>query len=197
MRPLEGTVDESYFGYGSLVNRHTRVSGRSVRPGYVTGWVRQWKHCSATPFGNVCALTVTRRPGVQIDGVFILDDAEGMAAVDRREDGYERVRLEPGEVDASFADLNAFMYVSSSEYTRWGDEEFPILRSYLDCVLAGYIDVWGPDGARHFIQTTEGWQVPIFNDREMPKYPRAVALDEFSRSTIDDLLKQNGIVCSR
>jgi hypothetical protein len=142
-------------------------------------------------------LTVTRRPGVQLDGVFILDDAEGIAAVDRREAGYERVRLEPGEVDAPFDELNAFLYVSSEANTRWGDDEYPILRSYLDCVLAGYIDVWGPDGARRFIQTTEGWQVPILNDRGMPQYPRAVALDEFSRSTIDDLLKQNGIVFSR
>jgi hypothetical protein len=60
-------------------------------------------------------------------------------------------------------------------------------------VLAGYIDVWGEDGARRFIASTEGWDGPILDDRSAPKYPRAVQLEDALRASIDNLLEKVGI----
>jgi hypothetical protein len=46
----------------------------------------------------------------------------------------------------------------------------------VDCALAGYIDVWGPEGASRFVTSTEGWNVPMLDDRADPKYsPRGGA----------------------
>jgi len=48
----------------------------------------------------------------------------------------------------------------------------PVLLSYLDVVVQGYLQVFGRDGADHFFATTDGWDAPVLNDRAAPRYPR-------------------------
>ncbi len=181
------------FGYGSLVNRHTRPAHTHARPARLSGWIRQWKHSIDLPFGKVCALTAEKRAGREIEGVLVLDQYDGLAAVDDRELGYRRERIELPEMEARTAEMDIFIYVSAPEWNHWGSPEYPILRSYLDCVLAGYLEVWGREGAARFIKETEGWHVPILDDQAAPIYPRAVPIDRELRATIDGLLEENGI----
>ena len=175
------------------MNEQTRSAHTLATPTWITGWIRQWKHCADTPFGKICALTVARRENSTIHGVLIQDETDKIAEVDRREIGYRRegVEIQDERVKSSIIGMDTFIYVSTQEYNRWGNAEFPIYQSYLDCVLAGYLKLWGRDGAANFIATTEGWYVPILNDRSSPKYPRAVQLSEIDRCVIDELLKES------
>ncbi len=74
-----------------------------------------------------------------------------------------------------------------------GDAEHPILLSYVDCVLKGYLDQYGERGVSHFIDHTEGWHIPIRDDRENPRYSRAVRLEDRERDLFDQLLRRAGV----
>lgn len=183
----------SYFGYGSLVNVKTLTPGTDVRPGTLTGWVRQWRISGASAGETgVCSLCVIEQDGAAIRGVLASEPKEGLAKLERRECHYDKV----DGIGAAFAcDAQSlggpddmFLFRAKPEFYRWGDEDSPILQSYIDCVLAGFYDFWGEEGVRHFIETTEGWHVPILSDREAPRYPRAVSVAKDQLQMTDDLL---------
>jgi cation transport protein ChaC len=185
-----------YFAYGSLVNRYSRPEHTHAVPARVTGWVREWRHCLKTPRGKVCALTAARRPGAEVEGVMVFDRWENLAEVDGREVGYRREQTLVQRVAGAAPPVatDAFIYVSTGPYTQWGSTEYPIWRSYLDCVIAGYIDVWGSPGAARFIASTVGWEAPLLDDRDAPKYQRAVTLTATMRNLIDQLLEEGGVL---
>ncbi len=189
-----------YFGYGSLVNEETLPSGTTVIAGQLSGWKREWRGCSKGKAGNgrmsgigVCALGVRREEGAVIRGAMVLDTKANLPALDKREWHYSRQSLENGSfVPDSGEDVpaNSFLYQVQQQHAHWGNEEHPILQSYVDCVMAGFHRLWGLEGLQHFVETTDGWEhVPVLNDRDAPYYPRAVVLPEELARTIDELLK--------
>jgi len=72
-----------------------------------------------------------------------------------------------------------------------GDDN-PVLLSYIDVVVQGFLAEFGPDGARHFFDTTQGWHVPVLDDRAAPIYARAQGLDEAERAVVDEGLARVG-----
>ena len=132
----------------------------------------------------------------RIHGVIVLDSRNNLREVDRREIGYRRAKIDLHQSDltAKIAGINAYIYVSKKDHNRWGSPDYPIWRTYLDCILAGYIDVWGQAGAERFMASTQGWDVPLIDDRTVPKYPRHVILEKAVRQTIDRLLEKHGIL---
>ncbi len=78
-----------------------------------------------------------------------------------------------------------FVYVTSKPGTS--SDENPVIQSYLDIVLTGCLKQFDEDFAREMIETTTGWGGPYFNDRERPRYPRALTSVECA-SQIDELL---------
>ncbi|WP_417668080.1 gamma-glutamylcyclotransferase [Roseibium sp.] len=188
----------SYFGYGSLVNVETLSEHTSVKPGRLDGWVREWRiRGGNAQIGGVCSLSVAPEQGAAIRGVGAQEPKAGLDALNQREWKYDRIdgvgrdfrceeQQKPGPDEM-------FLYRSKAEYTGWGDEDHPILQSYLDCVLAGFHAFWGEEGISHFVETTRGWHVPILQDRETPVYPRAVALAPELREAIDDHLSSQKV----
>ncbi len=187
---------EPVFGYGSLVNARARPSGVHSLPAILTGWVRQWMHCIETPQGKICALTVAPEARVEIAGIVIFQNLGGLAELDQRESGYSRVRVSArhDRPDRRATEFDCFTYVSDSTHHRSGSEEFPIWRSYLDCVLAGYFDLGGHPAMDDFIASTKGWNAPILDDRRLPRYPRAVTLAPDVQRGIDETLAQQGLL---
>lgn len=177
----------AYFGYGSLVNPDARSRSAVAIPAVARGWIRQWRHCSDEGV-KMCALTVERRTGVTIAGVLLIEDEGAVAIVDEREYDYHRqsTPIQPATSPAIQIPLDPFLYVANNP--RWGDQECPILRTYVDCVLSGYIRTFGYDGAVEFAHTTEGWDCPIYDDRRAPLYPRAVTLSSSEREAIEEIL---------
>ncbi|MBI1904203.1 MAG: gamma-glutamylcyclotransferase [Planctomycetia bacterium] len=186
------TNEQLVFGYGSLVNRRTLPPGVRTTPAVLPGWRREWTHAVESPQGNVCALSVARDAATEIEGVLLSCDPQQLAELDRREIGYHRVRvpvrLGPGR------NVACLVYVGDAAQRRAASHEFPIWRSYLDCVVAGYLELGGRAAVERFIATTRGWNAPILNDRPRPKYARAVDLSSDQRCEIDEILRERGLL---
>lgn len=184
-----------YFGYGSLVNRDTRPASEPFSPATVDGWRRAWAH----PVDNVRAasvsewsendhiplgytvLTVEQAEGVQIDGVQVSISASDLPALDARERGYSRCSVASTKSTDPVA-----IYVSNSAHADRACSDYPLLQSYVDCVLAGFLAVFGWDGVDRFIATTQGWSAPVLADRQAPLYPRAVMLSDELLAAFDE-----------
>jgi hypothetical protein len=185
------------FGYGSLVNRRTRRNDLIARPVRACGWRRSWNHCVETENGRVCALTITPNALAEVDGVVVLEHRDNLAILDAREKGYQRVQISivADELPSvpTPGDQESFTYTSTPVAYRRGSRDFPIWRSYLECVLAGFLDLGGDAAARDFIVNTDGWETPILDDRPAPRYMRAVLLSEDTQREVDALIRSLGL----
>jgi len=188
-----------YFGYGSLVNRQTRDADESFVRATLHGWVRQWAHQARRSWSfdatvatshvsrsgkGVCALTVAERPSADIDGVLVPIDRASLPQLDQRESGYDRVTLSMSALSlfpddrqnpaCPAADATVLMYVSSAAQNHWADTDYPLIISYIHCVMRGFEDQFGVDGLQRMMHSTDGWSLPLLDDRQAPIYPRAV-----------------------
>ncbi|MEO1103169.1 MAG: gamma-glutamylcyclotransferase family protein [Pseudomonadota bacterium] len=170
----------SVFGYGSLVNRGTLPGFVSARPLAARGWRRAWRGTSRGKFGGRCALSVVADPQAHIDGLVLTFEDEAWPLIRAREHNYDPLRLEE--------DPEVIIFRVHAEKDRYGDADHPICLSYIDTTLQGFLTEFGDDGARRFMATTDGWGVPILDDRHEPTYPRAQKLSRDEQKRIDDLL---------
>ncbi len=187
--------DPWFFGYGSLVNRATHGYGRAFRA-QVGGWRRAWRH-SATR--RVPFLTAVRCPDSRIEGLVAQVPGGDWQALDRRETGYRRgcagPDLQPLNDGAGVAGAQIYA-VPESDWTV--PEGLPPIRlSYVDVVLQGYLREFGQDGVARFIATTDGWEIPILDDRAAPLYPRHQPLDPAERALFDSVLAARGVTILR
>lgn len=194
--------DSYYFGYGSLVNRQTRDAAEPWFEATLNGWIRQWAHQAKRPWSlqnsrgsGVCAVTVIERENSSIDGVLVPIASADLPQLDEREAGYHRVMLpmsaftfhrQPGGLTE---DSQVTVYVSNENNNEWANRDTPLITSYVHCVMAGFEDVYGADGLERFMLTTEGWSLPLLDDRHQPLYPRAVALNTQRQSRFDRYLQ--------
>ncbi|MEM9755856.1 MAG: gamma-glutamylcyclotransferase family protein [Pseudomonadota bacterium] len=176
--------DPFFFGYGSLVNRATHVYPMAERA-RVSGWRRLWKR---TRLRRLAFLTVTPAPGHAIDGLVAAVPGGDWAALDQREAAYLRVPV-AAELHGAIAARDAHIYRTRPEHDTDATEAHPILQSYLDTVLQGFLREFGEAGIAHFVATTDGWDAPILDDREAPIYTRAQVLTPGQRALVDDQLK--------
>ena len=171
------------FGYGSLVNRATH-DYPGAQAAALQGWRRVWVHTPARP---VAFLSVERCADTAIAG--LLADVPGgdWAALDAREFAYARHAVSAETADGA---LPAQVYAVPQGQPPTDDH--PILLSYLDAVVQGFLREYGTEGAAGFFATTAGWQAPVLDDRAAPRYPRAQALSTNERATVDDGLVRVG-----
>ncbi|MBM2576905.1 gamma-glutamylcyclotransferase [Jannaschia sp. Os4] len=166
---------DRFFGYGNLVNRATHAAGGV--PMVVEGWTRAWRR---TPSRDVAYLTALPRPGVAIAGLAAVPD--DWAALDAREAAYVRVPLPEGPVIYRLPEGGHLAPTAAN----------PILLSYLDVVVQGYLREFGEAGVAAFFETTEGWGAPIRDDRGAPAYPRAQPLAPEETALVDRWLREVG-----
>lgn len=178
-----------FFGYGSLVNRATH-SYPNARRATAVGWKRAWVHTSERNFAYLSAI---RSPDSQIDGLIAEVPGADWAALDAREHAYDRI-LDSANIQHDH-DHNPDIAIYSVPVSARADINIrhPVLLSYLDVVLQGYMREYGAAGAAHFLTTTEGWDAPILNDRNNPIYPRHQRLSAQETELIDDGLNDLGV----
>ncbi|ETX15209.1 hypothetical protein OCH239_18195 [Roseivivax halodurans JCM 10272] len=178
-----------FFGYGSLVNTQTHTN-RPNHPASLSGWRRAWR---ALPNRSVSFLTAVPDAESEIDGLVAAVAPEEWDALHAREAFYDKHDATPllrhAAGDKARIAVFAVPETTSTRPTR----EVPVLLSYLDVVLQGYLHVFGPEGAERFIETTDGWDAPILNDRGAPRYPRAQHLTDAETAWVDDALARRGI----
>ncbi|WP_371156785.1 gamma-glutamylcyclotransferase family protein [Jannaschia sp. 2305UL9-9] len=163
---------DEFFGYGSLVNlgTHTYAGARRIT---VRGWARTWRHAAGR---SHAFLTATPDAGGVIDGIAARVPNGDWSALDLREEAYIRTRLAEGP---------AIYHIPEGHHAP-ASVANPILLSYLDVVVKGYLTEFGEDGVARFFATTSGWDAPILDDRAAPLYPRAQQLTLAETALVDD-----------
>jgi hypothetical protein len=199
----------AYFGYGSLVNLETlRTKYHSAHPARLKGWRRHWQSRTqiwsgggageASGFNaNPALLSVHRHDDSVIDGMVIVDRLESLPSLDEREACYERVVISPDELEfrqfpEMFAQIpteRVFVYVGIMA----GPGTPPLLQSYLDTVLAGFLVAHGREGVERFIASTIGFDREIIADRFAPVYPRHVKPSRHDQEWFDQMLAGAGV----
>ncbi|WP_439121884.1 gamma-glutamylcyclotransferase family protein [Marivita sp.] len=173
-----------FFGYGSLVNRNTH-DFTPIHTSQITGWRRIWQRA---PNRQVAYLSVIADPDALIDGVIAPVLNDDWVALDAREFSYARLAVTDAVTHGATDVRDISIYAIPPGQSALPDTEHPILLSYVDAVLQGYLHEFGEAGAQHFMHTTEGWCTPVRNDRAAPIYPRAQTLTASERSFVDDML---------
>lgn len=182
-------MNESFFfGYGSLVNCNTHEFPETHKA-TAHGWRRVWRGTSLRP---VAFLTVIPDDTSRIQGLIAGVPGESWKALDERERAYERVHVSD-HVQHSLPDRpDIAIYAIPKGRHHAPSKDHPILQSYVDVVLQGYLNEFGTDGVAQFIATTEGWASPVMQDRADPIYPRHQTLNRAERQMVDDALDQAG-----
>ena len=187
-----------YFGYGSLVNRATLATGVvAAYPARLRGWRRTWRARPdmgptpgvSLPEGLTPSLLSAHRaadadPETGIDGLLVIDFADNLPVIDGREFRYHRRDISLAELEFAAdsglglgADLSLHVYEARLEHPPTRGQS-PILRSYLDAVMQGFLREFGLSGVHRFVAETDAFHMPIHEDRHAPLYPRAVQLTD-------------------
>lgn len=170
-----------FFGYGSLVN-HSTHSYENAHPSRLNGWRRQWCHTSLRP---IAFLTAVPDNSCAIDGLIAHVPGDDWDALDAREFAYTRV-LNTANVTHPITDpIEIAVYTMRRDISVSAETRLPILLSYLDVVVQGYLQQFGEQGVADFFTTTSGWDAPILHDRADPQYPRHRLLSKVETALVD------------
>ncbi|WP_375254445.1 gamma-glutamylcyclotransferase family protein [Yoonia sp.] len=169
----------AFFGYGSLVNcaTHDYVA---PRPAKLQGWRRVWR---GTHLRKVAYLSVEPDDNCTLLGLVAQVNANDWSALDAREAAYHRHDVSH-LISYRGGPLNTAVYQVEPHHIANADGH-PILLSYLDVVVQGYLRAFGEAGVSHFFETTTGWDAPILNDRAEPVYPRHQKLTTAETALVD------------
>ncbi|MBV0910994.1 gamma-glutamylcyclotransferase family protein [Anianabacter salinae] len=185
--------DPFFFGYGSLVNRATHAYTDAHRA-RLTGWGRAWVTVDSR---HPATLTGIRAEGRTIEGLIAGVPGNDWAALDTREAGYGRHHVTETVAHPVDRPLAVQVYAVPRASFLAVEAPAPILLSYLDVVVQGYLREFGEDGVHRFFGTTEGWDRPVRDDRAAPLYPRHQTLTPDERALVTDLLGETGTVIVR
>ncbi|MGC9418512.1 MAG: gamma-glutamylcyclotransferase family protein [Rhodovulum sp.] len=177
--------DPYFFGYGSLVNRATHDYPRATRA-RLTGWRRAWTH---TTLREVAFLSAVPAPGAVIEGLIAAVPGHDWTALDERERAYDRHPVSHAVDHEAGHPVDVQVYAIHKEKAAAPSIRHPVLLSYVDVVVQGYLREFGVEGARRFFATTDGWEAPILNDRARPIYGRHQALTGDEREFVDHELR--------
>ncbi|UYV38969.1 gamma-glutamylcyclotransferase [Rhodobacteraceae bacterium D3-12] len=178
-----------FFGYGSLVNLATHDFA-DAHPARARGWRRAWRHTTLRP---VAFLTAVPDNSCNIDGMIAHVPDDNWSALDLREHAYARVAAQD-TIDHPLPDAPPVaLYAIADGAHAQPDTAHPVLLSYLDVVVQGYLKAFGAEGAERFFETTDGWDAPVMNDRTAPLYPRHQHLSSDEIDFVDAALKRLGV----
>lgn len=179
-----------FFGYGSLVNRKTHDFEDAHRA-RLRGWRRIWRHTNLRP---VAYLTVVPDASAEIDGLIAHVPNDDWAALDYRERAYDRQAVCDHVSHPKDDPISVSVYTVPYEKHGSPPHEHPLLLSYIDVVVQGYLHQFGEAGVAAFFDSTSGWSAPVINDREAPIYPRHQTLSQDETQLVDDFLKQLDVI---
>ena len=111
--------------------------------------------------------------------------------LDLREAAYQRHPL-PTSLLANAPVWAGNVSIYAVDPAHGADAAHPVLLSYLDVVVQGFVQEFGESGAVRFFDTTAGWTA-VHDDRAAPLYPRHQVLTGKERRLVDDLLEERGV----
>lgn len=196
------------FGYGSLIERESRLrttpNAKAVFPVQVNGFKRGWFART-----NVSGLTTTflgcvEDLGSHTNGVIYEVNENDLLETDKRERGYERIKINFKDIEdySSQLDRSATVWIYANKFTNdkipesnFPSKDFPIVQSYVDICLNGCLEIEAAfpiakenNFAIDFIKSTKYWSKFWVNDRI---YPRRPFIYRPTAYKIDRLLQEN------
>ena len=180
-----------FFGYGSLVNPKTH-SYPGLTPCSLSGWRRIWQ---PSTFRDVAFLTAYPAEGSTLSGCLADVPGGDWNALDQRERGYIRVKV--NDPKAHLKTQNSDVQIYTVETLKEPSKSHPILLSYLDVVVQGFMSHSGLEAVENFFETTDGWQVGVLDDRSKPVYPRHQQVSALERSIVDDYVTKLSSVVNK
>jgi len=181
-------ADPFFFGYGSLVNRATHDFPEAA-PARLAGWRRVWRHTDLRP---LAFLTAEPAAECTIDGLVAHVPGDDWVALDARERAYVRASVTPAVAHDIARPVEVQVYEMPADLHRAPDAAHPLLLSYIDVVVQGFLREFGEAGVWRFFETTAGWDAPIHNDRAAPIYARAQRLTDAEVSLVNEGLSAVG-----
>lgn len=196
MNDFDSSALVGYFGFGSLVNKHTlRTSYVDIVPASLKGFSRHWQARSKTFDSPVSLLSIHEDAECTIKGMLVVDLLENLPLVDEREEGYSRHELSKSQLEvATSVDMPDNLYVYIANEIEEAKDDGALLQSYLDAVMQGFRNEYGNEGVSHFVDTTKGFERSIMLDRANPLYPRSVSLCDEEISLFDSEIKRAGVL---
>lgn len=181
------------FGYGSLINTASRLrtvpSATEVIPVTVSHMSRGWWLNSTRRTRPITYLSVvvSEDAADMCNGVMFEVNEEELAALDYREQGYDRVSFSLRDItyllegDRIPEDATLWTYVvQEAKGKHMPSEEYPLLYSYVDICLIGCLQMERLGAAsgvmqnftQEFIEQTLDWKPYWGNDREEEDFER-------------------------
>jgi len=154
-------------------------------PARIRGWRRAWRH---SPYRAVSYLTAVPCPATDIDGLVAMVPDDDWAALDQRERAYDRIRATDDVTHALPWPAEIAIYAIPLGRHQPPSSDNPVLLSYLDVVVQGYLAEFGEEGVTRFFETTDGWEATILDDRSAPVYPRHQQTTKNERERVNDHL---------
>ena len=161
-----------------------------AHPARLKGWRRIWRH---TKMRRVAYLTVVPDPVTEIDGLIAEVPYDNWQALDQREAAYDRVDAAHQVTHPLPHTPEISVYAIPDGKHGHPTEAGPVLLSYIDVVVQGYLREFGEAGAIHFFSTTDGWDAPVIADRKDPRYPRHQRLTPSERDLVDHHLSERRV----
>jgi cation transport regulator ChaC len=184
------------FGYGSLVQRQSRVGtwarAEFASPVIVHGVSRGWFDQTGGTSWNPTYLGALLSKDAVCNGVIFPVTAAEFAAYGDREVGYQLTKIGASQItmlDGSETAPEADIWFYGNTEKRFPSSEHPIVQSYVDVCLDGCLEIEAmyplarqAKFAEQFVRTTSNWQPPWINDRIYPwrpsvYVPRAAQID--------------------
>ena len=127
-----------------------------------------------------------------LDGLIAAVPGDDWATLDLREAAYRRHPLSHDRLTAAphWAQRIEIYAVDEAHGLPPGAQ--PILLSYLDTVVQGFLREFGPTGVEGFFATTAGW-CALLDDRAAPHYPRSQPTTAAERRLVDDHAEALGL----
>ncbi|MGB3315676.1 MAG: gamma-glutamylcyclotransferase family protein [Albidovulum sp.] len=177
----------AFFGYGSLVNRatHDYAPGEAAT---VKGWRRIWRHTRLRDWPYLSA----EPANAEIDGLIAAVPNDDWALLDQREAAYRRHPVPHAHVATAPDWAQRIEIYAVDEAHGLPPGHHPILLSYLDTVVQGFLCEFGAPGVARFFATTSGWTA-ILDDRAAPQYPRHQPTSAAERALTDHHTGQLGL----
>lgn len=169
----------AFFGYGSLVNRATHGYAKSA-PSRLAGWRRIWRHTTLRPHPFLSV----EPAAAEIDGLVAAVPSGDWTTLDAREAAYRRHAIDAGHLSPAPAWAGPVEIYAVDEVHAAAMPGGPILLSYLDTVVQGFLAEFGEPGVARFFDTTAGWTA-LLDDRDRPLYPRARHTSAAERALVD------------
>jgi hypothetical protein len=175
------------FGYGSLICKASRaITGQSEKaiPARAKGVKRGWYF--KAPEGCTAVTAIYDKNSI-CNGIIIEVDEKELPKFDIREEGYSRVLIEKENIETlNKENIDGKVWTYLADEINLPNKKYPIAQSYVDVILTGCLEI-SEKFAIEFIKTTEAWNYPWINDRDNPRYPRALK-DVKQKEKIDQLL---------